>query len=822
MKKQLLFGLFGAAGVAALAGLSACSDTFSPTADGEGKLLVSVDLNKAVVASPANKQSAPESRADAQAITASDLTLKISNETGSFSRELAVADFTEPVTVPVGSYSLEAFYGSVDEEGFEKPCYKGTSTFSVQENQATPVSVTASLANCMVRVEMSEMFRTYFASYSVTLRSELGNEIAYPADETRSVYLKPGQITTTISITKQNGVSATLEPKSFTAEPRHSYVLKFDVNSGEAGNGELNITYDPLCEVEDVIIDLSDDILTAPAPTLSYEGFTEGTPITQLEGLDAGNKATVTAIARAGVQAVTVTTSSASLLEQGWPAEIDVIGGDAATLATMESLGLRRIGTTNPGNMVFLDFSNVLKNIRYKEGADNTSTFTVQVRDKNSRVAEAPVSFSVNIEKLELSVNRVASFDDIATELEMYLNFNGPDISGLKIQCRNERNTWDTLPITTCEVAAGEEHVYRVVLTVPSTDQDIALRLTIGTLQKDVVIKHSVTPYTLQATANGAFAKEAFVTLAYDASVFGARRRGASRSAEEPENVTFQLSTDNGTTWANTSAAKVSGNYYKLTGLTPTTTYLARAICEGYTSKRCSFTTEEALELEDGGLEIWTSEKGSDNYNKYYPGGNWNTLNLLTTSFTGAQDTYAYCNNSGTRDSSDSHSGKAALIQTVGWGQNAATISGTEPKHVTAGELYLGNYNNGAVYGISFVSRPKSVSFWYKYTAKNSADYGRAWMKVLDASGNVIAEKQLDLPAQSSYTQQTMECNYSAPYAKAASLQITFVSSGYPGIENQKSKSWISYPRGWATTGSGDDIRFIGSSLYIDDVVLNY
>ena len=95
-------------------------------------------------------------------------------------------------------------------------------------------------------------------------------------------------------------------------------------------------------------------------------------------------------------------------------------------------------------------------------------------------------------------------------------------------------------------------------------------------------------------------------------------------------------------------------------------------------------------------------------------------------------------------------------------------------------------------------------------------------MKVLDASGNVIAEKQLDLPAQSSYTQQTMECNYSAPYAKAASLQITFVSSGYPGIENQKRKSWISYPRGWATTGSGDDIRFIGSSLYIDDVVLNY
>lgn len=818
MKKQLLFGLFGAAGVAALAGLSACSDTFSPTADGEGKLLVSVDLNKAVVASPANKQSAPESRADAQAITASDLTLKISNETGSFSRELAVADFTEPVTVPVGSYSLEAFYGSVDEEGFEKPCYKGTSTFSVQENQATPVSVTASLANCMVRVEMSEMFRTYFASYSVTLRSELGNEIAYPADETRSVYLKPGQITTTISITKQNGVSATLEPKSFTAEPRHSYVLKFDVNSGEAGNGELNITYDPLCEVEDVIIDLSDDILTAPAPTLSYEGFTEGTPITQLEGLDAGNKATVTAIARAGVQAVTVTTSSASLLEQGWPAEIDVIGGDAATLATMESLGLRRIGTTNPGNMVFLDFSNVLKNIRYKEGADNTSTFTVQVRDKNSRVAEAPVTLSVAVEKLELSVNRVASFDEFATSLEMYLNFNGPDISGLSVKCRNERNTWDELPITTCQPADGEPGVYRVVLTVPSTDKDITLRLGLGSLQKDVVVKHSVTPYTLTATANGAFAKEAYVNLAYDASVFTARRRAAGRSMEEPENVVFQLSTDNGTTWENATSEKISGNQYKIKSLTPATTYLARAVAEGYTSRRATFTTEATLAIVDGGIEeAWASVDGSNNWKRYTPSGNWASMNPLTTSHTGTRDYTAYCNFSGTRPTTDVHSGQqAAIIETVGWGANSA-VGSVNTKNITVGELYLGTYNNGAVYGIPFASRPKSVSFWYKYAARSSEDYGRAWIKVLDTSGNVIAENQADLK-QTSYTQVTLECNYNIPFSKATSLQITFLSSGHPDVTNKKDKNWMTCP----SFGNLSDGRFTGSSLYIDDVVLNY
>lgn len=792
MKKQLLIGLLGAAGGLGLASSLVSCDDYRPTTDTDGKLLVSVDLDKDVVASASNKQASAPSRAEAQSVSASDLSLKLTSESGSFAREWAsAAEFSDPVSVPVGKYTLEAWYGALETEGFEKPYYYGSSSLTVEENRTTPVSVTATLANSMVRVEMSDMFRNYFASYSLTLRSELGNEIAYPDGETRSVYLAPGQVTASITITKQNGTTATLEPKSFTAEARHSYVLKFDINSGEAGDGFLVLTYDDMTDMENVEIDLSDAILNAPAPRINADGFTSGESWTVMQGQPSAKNAKVTAMAQAGINGLVLTTTSSYLESQGWPKEIDLVSGDASTLAMMKGLGLRTVGTSKPDKMAMVDFTDLLSNIAYLEEGNNVSTFTLQVRDRNSRVAESPVSFSVEAVTTALSVAAINPIYEWDNTLTFEIETNATSLDGLTLQAKNERNTWDNCPITSCDLVARLGNTYRVVATVPASNKDIPMRLSLGNLKVDFTVVHEPSPYSLAAVENGIYGWQAALDLRYKAGATGAKRRSASRSAEQPENVSFEISADGGNTWSAATATKLATNRFLVKGLTGGKTYQVRATCDGVLSSIYTFTTETGAQLENSGMETWYREAGQTNYWwRDYPGASattiWGTMNLLTTSEGGShtswtnRDGCSYSAYSGTQPTSDANNGTAAYIATVGWGKgnSAAVVNGRMGtcQHLTPGELYLGSYDSNSkspVYGISYSGRPESLEFWYKYTAKNSADYGEAFITVLDANGNVLATKSQNLTATGTYTNVELSIAdlYAVPLRKRSDIE---------------------------------------------------
>jgi hypothetical protein len=848
MKKKLLFGLLGAAGSIGLASsMVSCSDNYSPTTDMEGKFIVSLNLDKDVVTSASNKQSASESRAAAQSVSASDLSLKLTSESGSYTHEWAKAsDLSDSgETVPVGKYKLEAYYGSLEDEGFEKPYYYGSSSLTIEENRTTPISVSASLANSMVRVELSDAFTGYFADYKISLRSEQGNEIEYGKEETRSVYLAPGSITATIEITKQNGTTATLEPKSFTAEARHSYVLKFDVNGGEVGDGVLVLTYDEMVDVENVEIDLSDAILNAPAPRLTTDGFTSGESWSQVQSVASSHSPKVTAIAQAGIDGVILTSNSAYLQSLGIPKELDLVSGDATAIAQLKDLGLVTRGTTSgkTDKMAYVDFSGLLTNLQYVDGGDNTSEFSVQVRDKNSRIAETPVGFSVTIEQATLSIASVSPLLEYETALEFNVATN-LDASKLQVELKNERGVYAVCSSTYTDVS-GQTGVYHVVATVPSCATDIDVRVSIGTLQKTFTVEHSAAPYSLTSVENGTFSWQAAVDIAVIDGASAAKKRTKRKASvsADPSSVAFEVSTDNGGSWKSVTATKLSTARYLIKDLAAGTTYRVRATCDGYYSKALTIKTEAAGEQPyNCDMEEWYSVTGDQTYagtcywTRDYPGKTtntiWGTMNLLTTSNTSS--TYAGCaygNYSGTRQSTDAntkdgHAGKsAAIIQTVGWGANTApALSGRMGtcKNVTPGELYLGSYNSStqsADYGIAYTGRPSSLEFYYKYTAKNSADYGYAFIKVLDASGNVLAEKSQNLTAASSYTKVTFDLAslYAIPCNAAATLQIGFKSSANSACLEANTTN-LSIPGMWNLS----DGRYTGSSLYIDDIKLNF
>ncbi len=167
------------------------------------------------------------------------------------------------------------------------------------------------------------------------------------------------------------------------------------------------------------------------------------------------------------------------------------------------------------------------------------------------------------------------------------------------------------------------------------------------------------------------------------------------------------------------------------------------------------------------------------------------------------------------------HSGNyAAVVKTIGWGYSDAN-GGMNAKELTVGSLHLGSTptakGQGIDYGMSFASRPASMTFWYKYVPRNSADYGYVEIWVKDAAGNVIARKESNIESVGQYTEMTLELDYPSGASKASQICVVFRSSNNPDCQTITNENLTKPPFG--NLGDG---KYEGALLYIDDIKLNY
>ena len=252
--------------------------------------------------------------------------------------------------------------------------------------------------------------------------------------------------------------------------------------------------------------------------------------------------------------------------------------------------------------------------------------------------------------------------------------------------------------------------------------------------------------------------------------------------------------------------------------------------------KETNVATYPIIELENGDMEHWTKE-GPANNNTYwyvmYPWNEedekkyWNTINLTTTQDGEIRNSSwnlfppytwtTYVANSGTISVTDSHSGSAALIRTVGWGSGSTAAGATSIiKNVTPGELYLGIYDLSShqpIYGISYSSRPTNVKFWCKYEPKSS-DLMIAQIVIMDANGETIGSANIpesEAGAIANWTEKTLDIQYT-------------------DLEKEPSKMYLLFKSGSLTdsnildrcNANFSDGEHVGSRLYIDDISLVY
>lgn len=792
MKKATLMGFSAAASLLLFSG---CSDETIHTGNRTGTIFPLVDFDPTVVTSNSSRAGA-----EIEDISEEDLIITIISADGTIEEEYPYSEFPTDKEFPVGDYTMTVTYGSDEEEGFEKPSVTGSCDLTVNEDEASTPSVVATPSKAMVYIQYDDMLLGYMKTCEATLHSAGGAYIKYEETETRPAYIIPGETSVSVAFTKQNGKQGSLQVANFQTKAQHCYTLKLGLGADGYGLIDgITVKYDEMLEQEDVTIDISDEVLTTPAPEIKAKGFTPGEELTVVEGtVNANIRPKMVVVARGDIaHAVLTTQNCPSLIEKGWPTEIDITSASATELATLRSLGLRAPGLYGQtGIFGELDLTGVLPNVAPRNSSLPASEFTLLITDKAGRVSE-PMTFTVKVEHLELEMKYNGVYNGQET-LDIQVVYNGPDLANnVTFEYLNTRGIWT--PTTIEKVTPSGDDII-VTLAIPDDAKGpLTIRATASNLQTELSIE---TAASLTVDPNDVFATSAII--------------GVQSDEYNPADKTINLfaSTDGGQSFTRVSATQ-NGSELKVTGLKPATTYTFRAEIDGTNSRAVKTTTETAAQIPGSDMEGWeakTKQASTNRWNYYDPVSPWFSNNDKAFSQTHATAIRSALSSVDYADSA--HGGSTAgMVRTVGIGANYTTpfIGGTtKSTEYVAGELTLGQDNGGT----QFTSRPSSVKFWTLYAPYNAGDQGLCEVTVLDASGSAIASGSLKVDAVSSYTQKSIPLSYSRGAGKAAKIKIRFRSSA---TDNFLNESGVNSLNNGDATG-----HFSGSYMYIDDVELAY
>jgi hypothetical protein len=187
-----------------------------------------------------------------------DFILRISDGQVEMLKE-RISELPEQISLPVGTYTVEAYSADFSEPKFETPVYSGKTTVEIVANVSREVSLICSQSNAGVRVVWSSDFPLLYGTYQAKIHCDAGY-LNYTSTETRTGYFLPG--TVSISILADgltiNGGTFTLAAKDMvTANLRPKY--------SPSGNLYIDIEIDETVNERDIeiIID-TDDVIEFP------------------------------------------------------------------------------------------------------------------------------------------------------------------------------------------------------------------------------------------------------------------------------------------------------------------------------------------------------------------------------------------------------------------------------------------------------------------------------------------------------------------------------------------------------------------------------
>ena len=835
-------------------GLSSCSDESPWTgSDSEGGINLNFSSDARVM-----RQTRADDGVSPVVPDASQFNVSLVKSDNSFSKKWAsVEAFNRESSFAIGDYTLSAFYGDAEKEGFELPCFQGSATVHVSPGETSEVSIVATLANAMVSVRYTDAFKENFSAYSAAVQTEGHDNVIFAQSETRPAYVHPSKVNLNLTLTNLNGEKVTIQPANFVAAPRHHYVVTVGVKGNvSSGDLALDVVFDDDVVAEVVNVSLGDELYSAPAPSVKAKGFDPETAIETIETDKVDSETEFHVFSFGGLKSATLNLISSKNYAPAFGRNVQLVNADELTQSQLKSEGVQCSGFfKNVDKMAVVNLTKFLA----KLPADEYTVELVAV-DAQTRVSD-PVKLSVKVNPLLLTLESAGNVPMLSEQLKVKLTTNSKSAAErIKFQVPNANNQMvnatvlDMIETTAAGRASDFTFEYTLALAPQIRDFIDVVAILDKRAPETIKVPMLIPDYTIDADA---FARKVVL------------RVNASNDAEAKsiaDNLTF-YNNDKQIPTANIYHS--GSNLITVVGLNPATTYSAFTAQLGSQVKNIkAFTTEAETNLPNGDFSALGTEYKFDkiqvgglwyisgsswyeytnycNIDRFAPK-SWATLNDLTA-YSGASNmnswfivpsTFVENNQTTIRTVGYSHNGSTPAKEASSTGKyyNPKSVS-ADDLAVAAGELFLGSYSfNGSesrTDGIEFSTRPSSLNFSYRYTPLNDEN-GVVVISVYGADGAVLAQATKTLEASGSAT----ECSLKLPGyefgKKAAKIYVSFKSSAAssPAIHiptGDELNEGVSYSVGrkpnWCQNKSdGKNLQKTfakGSELVITNVKLGY
>lgn len=759
-----------------------------------------------------------------------------------------------------GAYTIQVSKGTETAAAFDAPYFSGKKEFTIVKDMTTPVEVTAAMANSRVTIDYSDDFLQTYKDYTLSLKTnKMELPLVYEKGESRPMYFLSDASGTKLEIamklvniygkTVNYMATTTIKPKQWA---------KLTVRTDEKGlNGiAIDVTLnDETKETIYVNIGIPDFMEKLKgAPYIACDLFKwEDTNVSMEEPTEYAKdtkaaKVVITSGGKINQVLLTIKDGSSTLINQY----------DLANLTEDQIKDLAdNYGFSAPEKMkgemqAEFDLKSVIASLLGKS-EDSYYELSLTVVDalptpnrtsKSVRItvpaaAKPKVSWGMfpnnkTFEQGTLEIKLITPLSDVPVDIEALAGIKDVAISIVGIGVEEQ----DVFTLDIPGIAIAESSASRVKMKYSVDDWFNKLSCGDNGTAKTYMVKYKITDkldrvvedsrsftvtppvfeWAMAENAGDIFAKYAYLRVkAKDADKVTFYHNGSQLTdliplgQEENGVVSF--------VWNNLTAGQSYSN-------------ITAKYDGGKELSGISFTTEEEKQLPNAGFEEWhfTRPSGVQYWEVYYPWAEngtscWNTMNLLTTSEGGSnggafnpnRNAYRYNANSGTIPTNDKHLGStAALIRTVGWGQGNNATGSDNAKYKTVGQLYLGVYDEQSKvpnYGIEFKSRPREISFYYKYQPVDNDKFIAEviLLNVTNGMETELAKGTISIGGTiDKYISARIVLNYTNMVLKVSKICVIFKA----GTETK----CTTVPK----FGDLSDGEYVGSQLYIDDVELIY
>lgn len=850
-----------------LLGMTSCSDDNPWMGEaGRGAIALSLSTDGRV------KDAAPGTRALGDALfevpTADMFSIHLAKTDGSSSKTYDLLEhFLKEESFPTGTYTLRAFYGKLEDQGFECPFLEGMETVNVLEGRTTEVEVHAKVANSLVTIDYTDDFKNYLHDYSTTIQSSGYEPVKFEEGETRPGFIAPGEVTVTVSFTNPQGQSVTLQPASFTAKAGTHHKITYNVSGSGSDDMRLDIKFDEELTREDVFIDLTEELFTSPAPKITTAGFQHDEEIEFLAGAANDTKYRYTVISHGGLNQVNLSLSSNNSFSPSFGSTIDLIGSTPAQQEELAKMGFDIKGLfKNPDRMAYVDFTAVPQHLPAGD-----YTLTLQAKDNLMRACE-PVVVKFKAVEPTLNVTPLGALAGVNVG-SLAIEYNGTHpAEDISFKAQNKNGVFVDAPIETATNATLTRSVstykYNFTIKLPDTDRNpVPVKVYLyGVEKKQVNLDVTEPEYSLDYDA---FATKVILkVLPDDPDLAGVLAQALNvfdgNGSKIPEN---RLERNDIYGFITVSGLSANASNTIKTSLASTLNASAKTV---------TFTTENPTDIQNGDFGniattlttplinaggiynvsfrlITTFEHWYQNLTSISVStpNNWGNINNVTCNYDASQNKNTWY----LVPSTLSPAAGSVTLRTVGYSYNGpdlpvVTQTGSASYYSTAtpdinaldkaaGQLF---YGASAQDGAEFTSRPSSLTFNYNYSPVNGE---KAGAKVIVYSGSIVIGSG-DLEVGADNTVATVKIDYILDNThfkkKATKIAIVFLSStakdpaiviptdlkdNYASTPKTGSMSDISNKTktdGWGHTLDYSAIKSYakGSELTLTNVKLNY